>query len=111
MQNINLIRISHHHVATKSAAIIILIDNLIVTIVSPHNLFLYLLYIKSSDAKASKCHLKFSSKMSIFVKLLYLCSVISLIAIKIKLLNLHSKKYWVVSTQLWVKYGLTQLLG
>jgi len=24
---------------------------------------------------------------------------------------LHSKKYWVVLTQLWVKYGLTQLLG
>ncbi len=23
----------------------------------------------------------------------------------------HSKKYWVVSTQLWVKYGLTQFLG
>ncbi len=23
----------------------------------------------------------------------------------------HAKKYWVVSTQLWVKYGLTQLLG
>ncbi len=24
---------------------------------------------------------------------------------------IHSKKCWVVSTQLWVKYGLTQLLG
>ncbi len=23
----------------------------------------------------------------------------------------HSKKCWVISTQLWVKYGLTQLLG
>uniref|UniRef100_A0A673MNR7 ATPase H+ transporting accessory protein 1b n=1 Tax=Sinocyclocheilus rhinocerous TaxID=307959 RepID=A0A673MNR7_9TELE len=26
-------------------------------------------------------------------------------------IRLHSKKCWVVSTQLWVKYGLTQLLG
>jgi len=36
------------------------------------------LYMKSSDAKASKCHLKFSSLMMIFIKLLYLSSVISL---------------------------------
>jgi len=34
--------------------------------------------MKSSDAKASKCHLKFSSKMIIFIKLVYLSSVISL---------------------------------
>jgi len=34
-------------------------------------------YMKSSDAKASKCHLKFSSLM-IFIKLGYLSSVISL---------------------------------
>jgi len=27
------------------------------------------MYVKSSDAKASKCHLKFSSKMTIFIKL------------------------------------------
>jgi len=27
------------------------------------------IYMKSSDAKASKCHLKFSSKMIIFIKL------------------------------------------
>jgi len=26
-------------------------------------------------------------------------------------LSLHSKKCWVVLTQLWVKYGLTQPLG
>jgi len=26
------------------------------------------LYLKSSDAKASKCHLKFSSRMIIFIK-------------------------------------------
>jgi len=26
-------------------------------------------YMKSSDAKASKCHLKFSSRMVIFIKL------------------------------------------
>jgi len=36
------------------------------------------LYMKSSDAKASKCHLNFSSKMTIFIKLIYLSSVISL---------------------------------
>jgi len=34
--------------------------------------------MKSSDAKASKCHLKFSSKMIIFTRLVYLSSVISL---------------------------------
>jgi len=36
------------------------------------------IYMKSSDAKASKCHLKFSSRMIIFIKLVYLSSVISL---------------------------------
>jgi len=35
-------------------------------------------YMKSSDAKPSKCHLKFSSKMTIFIKLAYLSPVISL---------------------------------
>jgi len=35
-------------------------------------------YMKSSDAKASKCHLKFSHRMIIFIKLVYLSSVISL---------------------------------
>jgi len=35
-------------------------------------------YMKSSDAKASKCHLKFSSIMIIFIKLVCLSSVISL---------------------------------
>jgi len=34
--------------------------------------------LKSSDAKPSKCHLKFSSLMMIFIKLVYLSSVISL---------------------------------
>jgi len=34
--------------------------------------------MKSSDAKASKCHLKFSSLRMIFVELVYLSSVISL---------------------------------
>jgi len=38
----------------------------------------YIQYMKSSDAKASKCHLKFSSLMMIFNKLVYLSSVISL---------------------------------
>jgi len=36
------------------------------------------IYLKSSDAKASKCHLKFSSRMIILIKLVYLSSVISL---------------------------------
>jgi len=35
-------------------------------------------YMKSSDAKASKCQLKFSSLMMIFIKHVYLSSVISL---------------------------------
>ncbi len=35
-------------------------------------------YMKSSDAKASKCRLKFSSKISIFISLLCVGSVISL---------------------------------
>jgi len=30
--------------------------------------------MKSSDAKTSKCHLKFSSKMTIFTKLVFLSS-------------------------------------
>jgi len=34
--------------------------------------------MKSSDAKASKCHLNFSSRMIIVIKLVYLSSVISL---------------------------------
>jgi len=34
--------------------------------------------LKSSDAKASKCHLKFSSLMMIFIKLVYLSLLISL---------------------------------
>ncbi len=37
-----------------------------------------MLYVKSSDAKASKCHLKCSSKISIFIRLLCVGSVISL---------------------------------
>jgi len=35
-------------------------------------------YTKSSDAKASMCHWKFCSRMTIFIKLVYLSSVISL---------------------------------
>jgi len=43
--------------------------------------------MKSSDAKASKCHLKFSSRIIIFITLVYLSSVISL---KLQLIsNLH----------------------
>jgi len=38
----------------------------------------HIIYMKSSDAKASKCHLKCSSRMIIFIKLVYLSSVISL---------------------------------
>jgi len=41
-------------------------------------LCIIILYMKSSDAKASKCHLKFPSLMMIYIKLVYLCSVISL---------------------------------
>jgi len=43
--------------------------------------------MKSSDAKASKCHFKFSSRMIIFIKLVYLSSAISL---KLQLL----RNYW-----------------
>jgi len=32
-------------------------------------------YMKSSDAKASKCHLKFSSRMIIFIKLVLVISL------------------------------------
>jgi len=39
---------------------------------------LYHIYMKSSDAKAFKCHLKFCSRMTIFIKLVYFSSVISL---------------------------------
>jgi len=28
-----------------------------------------------------------------------------------KQLDIHSKRCWVVSTQIWVKYGQTQMLG
>ncbi len=41
-------------------------------------IYIYCIYMKSSDAKASKCHLKFLSKISIFLTLLCLGSVISL---------------------------------
>jgi len=41
-------------------------------------IFVFFVDMKSSDAKASKCHLKFSSRMIIFIKLVYLRSVISL---------------------------------
>jgi len=42
------------------------------------NLYIQYIYMKSSDAKASKSHLKISSLMMIFIKLVYLSSVISL---------------------------------
>jgi len=48
------------------------------TFISVKMYFISSLYMKSSDAKASKCHLKFSSKMTIFIKLVYLSSVFSL---------------------------------
>jgi len=42
-------------------------------------LCIIILYMKSSDAKASKCHLKFPSLIMIFlIKLVYLSSVTSL---------------------------------
>jgi len=43
--------------------------------------------MKSSDPKASKCHLKFSSLMMIFIKLVYLSSVIMMIFIKLVYLS------------------------
>jgi len=49
-----------------------------VTYAKNYYYFFFLLEMKSSDAKASKCHLKFSSRMIIFIKLVYLSSVISL---------------------------------
>jgi len=36
------------------------------------NIYYIYTHMKSSDAKASKCHLKFSSLMMIFIKLVYL---------------------------------------
>ncbi len=42
-------------------------------------IYIYIyIYMKSSNEKASKCHLKFSLKMSIFIRLLCLGSVILL---------------------------------
>jgi len=55
--------------ATESTEVEIKVGDIVVYIV---------VYMKSSDAKASKCHLKFSSKMTIFIMLVYLSSVISL---------------------------------
>ncbi len=40
--------------------------------------YIITIYMKSSDAKASKCCLKFSYKMSIFIRLICAVSVISL---------------------------------
>jgi len=48
--------------------------------------------MKSSDAKASKCHLKFSSKMIFFIKLVYLSSVILLKWQRKKPINCHLSK-------------------
>ncbi len=51
--------------------------------------------MKSSDAKASKCRLKISSKISIILRLLRLCCYFTLmaknlfIATEVKLLNLQ----------------------
>jgi len=38
--------------------------------------------MKSSDAKASECHLKFSSRMIIFIKLVYLTATYVLLSYK-----------------------------
>jgi len=35
----------------------------------PSQILFYFLHLKSSDAKASECHLKFSSRMIRFIKL------------------------------------------
>jgi len=56
--------------------------------------------MKSSDAKASKCHLKFSSKMTIFIKLVYLSSLISL---KYFVLTLKNKYNVLIVLMLYCK--------
>ncbi len=57
--------------------------------------------MKSSDAKASKCHLKFSSQISIFSQApIFMLGYFNFngnenklfIAIKVKLLNLHIRE-------------------
>jgi len=35
----------------------------------------------------------------------------NLISYSQEMCTLHSKQCWVVSTQIWVKYGQTQMLG
>ncbi len=42
------------------------------------HIYIYIYIWRFQNAKASKCRLKYSSKMSIFIRLLYLCWVISL---------------------------------
>jgi len=60
-------------------------------------------YLKSSDAKASKCHLKFSSRMIIFIKLVYLSSVISLKGQFIGNLHCHLSEITELKYTSWLK--------
>jgi len=55
----------------------LLLIQLVFKITSDFWIRMWDLNMKSSDAKASKCRLKFSSKMTIFIKLVYLSSAIS----------------------------------
>ena len=48
--------------------------------------------MKSSDAKASKCHLKFFSRIIIFINLVYLSSVISLKCQRKLTINCHLRE-------------------
>jgi len=58
--------------------LILVLSNQLITANIKVCVYILCVYMKSSDAKASKCHLKFSSKMIIFIKLVNLSSVISL---------------------------------
>jgi len=45
-------------------------------------IYIYTVYMKSSDGKASKCHSKFSSLMMIFIKLVYHCHLSEITELK-----------------------------
>jgi len=59
--------------------------------------------MKSSDAEASQCHLKFSSRMIIFIKLVYLSSVISLKLQRGLPINCHLSEITELKYTSWTK--------
>ncbi len=67
----------------------------------------FLLYIFSGffdDHKVQKKWYLFETEI--------FCDIINvIITVTFDQFNASLKKYWVVSTQLWVKYGLTQLIN